>query len=122
MKKQIIEREQNGYKWLVDLNYIDNIETLEYYLKEINADFNFDEDENLFADISDVKKADKKAIKDDIIAQIDFTEDEYNVKSREGEGFATFDEFITSILNTMIEQKGSIADAVFVANDAYSLL
>lgn len=122
MKKQIIEREQNGYKWLVDLNYIDNIETLEYYLKEINADFNFDEDENLFADISDVKKADKKAIKDDIIAQIDFTEDEYNVKSRKGEGFATFDEFITSILNTMIEQKGTIADAVFVANDAYSLL
>lgn len=122
MKTQIIEREQNGYKWLVDLNYIDNIETLEYYLKEINADFNFDEDENLFADISDVKKADKKAIKDDIIAQIDFTEDEYNVKSRKGEGFATFDEFITSILNTMIEQKGTIADAVFVANDAYSLL
>lgn len=121
MKTQIIEKEENGYSWLVDLYYIDDIETLEYYLKENNADFDTDEKGNFFAEIEDVKKADKTAFKDDVIDQIDFSKDDYDTKT-EGDGFNSFDDFIAQIVNITIEECGGIHDAVFVANDAYSNL
>ena len=56
--KQIIKICGCGYKWLVALDYIDNRETLEYYLNQIGAEFVRSDYGELWANISDVQEAD----------------------------------------------------------------
>ena len=55
----------------------------------------------------------------EIIAAIDFTREDYEKK--EGD-LVSFDQFIENIVQSCRENNGTIEDAVFIANDAYSKL
>lgn len=60
-------------------------------------------------------------MKEELINSIEFTKEEYNEKTN-GEGFATFDEFIDNIISSVEENNGTLEDAIFIANDSYNNL
>lgn len=64
---------------------------------------------------------DMQSFKESVLSKIEFTEVEYKEKTS-GESYATFDEFVDKIIKDTIEYNGTIEDAVFIANDAYSKL
>ena len=60
----------------------------------------------------------RKEDKEQLIDSIDFTESDYNEKDAN----ATFDEFIEQVISDCRDNNGTIEDAVFEANDAFSQL
>ena len=60
----------------------------------------------------------RKEDKEQLINSIDFTESEYNKKDTN----ATFDEFVDQIISDCDESGGTLEDAVFISNDAFSQL
>lgn len=60
----------------------------------------------------------RKEDKEQLINSIDFTESEYNKMDTN----ATFDEFIDQIISDCDESGGTLEDAVFIGNDAFSNL
>nr|WP_308570850.1 hypothetical protein [uncultured Prevotella sp.] len=56
--------------------------------------------------------------RDELVNSIDFTEEDYQQKDTN----TSFDEFIDQVISDCRENNGAIEDAVFEANDAYSLL
>lgn len=61
-----------------------------------------------------------KIMKMQLIDSIDFSKEEYNQKTENGD-YASFDEFIESILKTVEENNGTLEDAVYIANDAFRM-
>lgn len=57
-------------------------------------------------------------MKDILISNIDFSEEEYNSKVKKGEN--SFDEFIENILLIVRENGSNMDDAIFIANDSFS--
>lgn len=56
--------------------------------------------------------------KEELISSLDFTEEEYCEKTREGR-YNSFDEFLENVISICKENNGTFEDAVFIANDAY---
>lgn len=61
-------------------------------------------------------------MKEEIISQLDFTNEEYEQKVAGQKGMATFDEFINTIIESVEENNGCIEDAIYIANDAFAKL
>ncbi len=117
--KQITKNNENGTEWLHSSEIIDNPETLVWALKKIKATY-IENRRGIFTTLENLKRVERYCIKYDVLIKIDFTKEEYEEKT--DNSCAIFDEFIDKIVEDTIENEGSVYDAVFVANDAYSKL
>ena len=61
-------------------------------------------------------------MKEEIISQLDFTNEEYEQKVAGQRGVATFDEFIANIIESVKDNNGTVQDAIYIANDAFAKL
>lgn len=57
-------------------------------------------------------------MKTELIENLDFTEDDYNIKLA-GEDIASFNEFIDAIIAFVEQSNGTLEDAIIMANNAY---
>lgn len=57
-------------------------------------------------------------MKTELIENLDFTEDDYNIKLA-GEDMASFNEFIDAIIAFVEQSNGTLEDAIIMANNAY---
>lgn len=113
MREQVeVETENNdGFlQWLFD-------EDDEVRLCDLNEEQKSAYDE-LLNSLPDTYSA---SIKHFIVNEIDFTREEYEEKAA-GKDYATFDKFIDTIVESVIENNGGVDDVVFIANDAYNKL
>lgn len=61
-------------------------------------------------------------MKEEIISQLDFANEEYEQKVAWQKGVATFDEFIANIIESVKDNNGTVQDAIYIANDAFAKL
>lgn len=113
---QITSNDDSGTEWLHTSEIIDNPDTLEYALKAIGANFISDET-GIYASTENFIKAEKYCLKYDAEIQLDFTKEDYD---RYNKDYATFEEFMNSIVDNVYEMGGGVYDIVFIANDAYN--
>lgn len=58
-------------------------------------------------------------MKEELVNNIDFTQEEYE-EIAQGEGISSFDKFIENVVSIVKEHNGTLEDAIFIANDAFS--
>lgn len=113
MREQVEVEAENSdgfFQWLFDED--DEVRLCDLNEEQKNA---YDE---LLNSLPDTYSA---SIKHFIVDEIDFTKEEYDEKVLEKD-YATFDEFIDTIVENAIENNGGVDDVVFIANDAYNKL